>query len=122
MGVARYPEVPTSGQEWAIPGPLRTTLLIRLVTIAFHAALGNLHSDRNLRARNENRLSHLVQRKSATAYAAEFQALIDPLELNNSAKCPLFHKGLKPGVKDAIANVGPASSFILLLDQAIRFD
>jgi Retrotransposon gag protein len=89
---------------------------------AFKAALSSLYSDRNLRARNEDKLSHLVQTKSAAAYAAEFQSLIDPLELDDSAKCLLFHKGLKPDVKDAIATVGRAATFALLVDQAIGID
>jgi len=54
--------------------------------------------------------------------AAEFQALINPLELDDSAKCFLFHKGLKPRVKDTITNIGRATTFTLLLDQAISID
>src|SRR5271169_3075852 len=89
---------------------------------AFKTALSNLYSDRNLRARNEDKLSHLVQTKSAATYAAKFQSLVDPLELGDEAKCLLFHKSLKPTVKDAIANVGRAANFTLLLDQAIGID
>jgi hypothetical protein len=89
---------------------------------AFKTALSNLYSDRNLRARNEDKLSHLVQTKSAAAYAAEFQSLVDPLDLDDNSKCLLFHKGLKSGVKDTIANVGRAATFTLLLDQAISID
>src|SRR5271169_6446880 len=89
---------------------------------AFKTALSNLYSDRNLRARNEDKLSHLVQTKSAATYAAEFQSLVDPLELDDRAKCLLFHKSLKPTVKDATANVGRAANFTLLLDQAIGID
>src|SRR5271169_2222255 len=89
---------------------------------AFKTALSNLYSDRNLRARNEDKLSHLVQTKSAAAYAAKFQSLVDPLDLDDNSKCLLFHKGLKPGVKDTIANVGRAATFTLLLDQAISID
>ena len=89
---------------------------------AFKTALSNLYSDRNLRARNEDKLSHLTQTKSAAAYAAEFQSLVEPLNLEDNAKCLLFHKNLKPGVKDVIANVGRAATFKLLLDQAISID
>jgi len=89
---------------------------------AFKTALSNLYSDRNLRARNEDKLSHLVQTKSAATYAAEFQSLVDPLDLDDNSKCLLFHKGLKPGIKDTIANVGRAATFTLLLDQAISID
>ena len=89
---------------------------------AFRNAFSNLYSDRNLRARNEDKLAHLEQMKSAAAYAAEFQSLIYPLNLDDSAKCLLFHKGLKPEVKDAIATVGRATTFTTLLDQAISID
>lgn len=89
---------------------------------AFKTALSNLYSDRNLRARNEDKLSHLTQTKSAAAYAAEFQSLVEPLELDENSKCLLFHKNLKSGVKDIIANVGRAPTFKLLLDQAISID
>jgi Retrotransposon gag protein len=88
----------------------------------FKIALSNLYSDRNLRARNEDKLSHFVQTKSAAVYAAEFQSLVDPLHVDGNSKCLLFHKGLKPGVKDTIANVGRAATFTLLLDQAISID
>src|SRR5271155_1644754 len=90
--------------------------------LVFKTAFSNLYSDRNLRARNEDKLSHLIQTKSAAAYAAEFQSLVDPLDLDDNSKCLLFHKGLKPGVKDTIANVGRAATFTLLLDQAISID
>ena len=89
---------------------------------AFKGALSNLYSDRNLRARNEDKLGRLEQTKSAAAYAAEFQSLIGPLDLDDGAKCLLFHKGLKSGIKDAIAIVGRASNFMLLVDQAISID
>ena len=89
---------------------------------AFKTALSNLYSDRNLRARNEDKLSHLTQTKSAAAYAAEFQSLVEPLELDENSKCLLFHKNLKSGVKDIIANVGRAPTFKLLFDQAISID
>ena len=67
---------------------------------AFKTALNNLYSDRNFRARNEDKLSHLTQTKSAAAYAAEFQSLVEPLELDENSKCLLFHKNLKSSVKD----------------------
>ena len=89
---------------------------------AFKTALSNLYSDRNLRARNEDKLSYRAQTKSAAAYAAEFQSLVEPLELDDNSKHLLFHKNLKSGVKDVIANVGRASTFKLLLDQAISID
>ena len=89
---------------------------------AFKTALSDLYSDRNLRARNEDKLSYLVQTKSAAAYVAEFQSLVEPLELDENSKSLLFHKNLKSGVKDIIANVGRAPTFKLLLDQAISID
>ena len=89
---------------------------------AFKSALSNLYSDCNLRARNEDKLSHLTETKSASAYAAKFQSLVEPLELDENSKCLLFHKNLKSGVKDIIANVERAPTFKLLLDQAISID
>src|SRR5271170_4612000 len=89
---------------------------------AFKTALSNLYSDRNLQARNEDRLWHLVQTKSAAAYAAEFQSLVNLLDFDDNSKYLLFHKGLKPRVKDTIANVGRAATFTLLLDQAISIN
>ena len=89
---------------------------------AFKTALNNLYSDRNLKARNEDKLSALVQTKSAAAYAAEFQSLVDPLNFCDNAKRYLFHKGLRPEVKDAIATIGRATTFALLVDQAIGID
>jgi len=88
----------------------------------FKTAISNLYSDRNLRARNEDKLSYLVQTKSAAAYAAEFQSLVDPLQLDDNSKCLLFYKNLKPAVKDGITTVGRATNFTLLLDQAISID
>ena len=89
---------------------------------ALKTALSSLYSDHNLRARNEDKLSYLAQTKSAAAYAAEFQSLVEPLELDDNAKCLLFHKNLKSGVKDVIAKVGRAPTFKLLFDQAISID
>ena len=89
---------------------------------AFKTTLSSLYSDCNLRARNEDKLSYLTQTKSAAAYVVKFQSLIEPLELDDNAKCLLFHKNLKSGVEDVIANVGRASTFKLLLDQAISID
>ena len=88
----------------------------------FKTALSNLYLDCNLRVRNEDKLSYLVQIKSVAAYAAEFQSLIEPLELDDNAKSLLFHKNLKSGVKDVIANIGRAPTFKLLLDQAISIN
>ena len=66
--------------------------------------------------------SHILGKKSAAAYAAEFQSLVEPLELDENSKCLLFHKNLKSGVKDIITNVRRAPTFKLLLDQAISID
>jgi hypothetical protein len=89
---------------------------------AFKSALSNLYSDRNLKARNTDKLAWLVQTGSASAYAAEFQSLIEPLNVNDEGKCLVFYKGLKREVKDGIALVGAASTFTALVDQAIGID
>ena len=65
----------------------------------FETAISNLYSDRNLQAKNEDKLARLEQTKSAATYAAEFQSLVDPLDLGDRAKCLLFYKGLKSDVK-----------------------
>ena len=88
----------------------------------FETAISNLYSDRNLQAKNEDKLARLEQTKSAATYGAEFQSLVDPLDLGDRAKCLLFYKGLKSNVKDTIVTVGRATTFTDLLDQAISID
>ena len=82
----------------------------------FETAISDLYSDRNLQAKNEDKLARLEQTKSAATYTAEFQSLVDPLDLGDRAKCLLFYKGLKSDVKDTIVTVGRASTFMDLLD------
>ena len=89
---------------------------------SFKEELDNLYLDRNLKYTAEDKIMRLRQTKSAASYSVEFQSLVALLDLNDAAKRLLFYFGLKPEVKDAIATVDRAKTFILLIDQAINID
>ena len=70
----------------------------------------------------EDKLLSLKQKKSASAFAVEFQTLAAALKYNDDALCGMFFKGLKPTVRTAIMQQGRAKTFDALRDQAIHFD
>ena len=86
----------------------------------FKTTLNNLYLDHNLQVKNENKLSHLTQTKSAVTYGIEFQSLVEPLDLNNNSKCLLFFQ--KSSVKDIIADIRKVATFKLLMNQAISIN
>jgi len=89
---------------------------------AFKTALDDIYLDRNYRALCEDKLNNLSQTSTASAYAAEFQSLVEPLNWDEQAKCSVFYQKLDDDIKDRMAIVGRATTFTQLLDQAIAID
>ena len=111
-----------NAMTWARDIPINEHHPLRHNYAAFHAELSNLYEDRNLKASCEDKLSVLLQTKSAADYAVEFQTLIAPLDVNDNGQRLLFYQGLKSNVKDAISTVGRKETLKLLVDQAISID
>src|SRR5213075_2174040 len=61
---------------------------------AFKKALDSMYSDRNLKQKARDRLGQLEQTKSVTAYAAEFQEIVMPLDLEDDSLMSIFYRGL----------------------------
>jgi len=89
---------------------------------AFKTALDRIYEDRNSKWKRSHRLLHLQQTGSAEAYAAEFQSLAATLSINDEGLCPIFYRGLKSSVKDALASVPLSWILTELIDQAVGAD
>ena len=104
-----------SSMNWAHDIPDNLQHLFRNNYSAFRTALSDLYADRNLRLTNKHKLELLRQENSAASYAAEFQALVALLGLNDSAECLLFYRVLKSSIKNALATVRRASPLSALI-------
>src|SRR5947207_11398066 len=89
---------------------------------AFKKALDAMYSDRNLKQKARDRLGKLAQTKSVAAYAAEFQEVVMPLDLQDDSLMSMFYKGLNIDVKKALIYFPEVKTFDELVDQCVSID
>ena len=111
-----------SARNWARPILEREDHPLRNSFPAFKAALDDIYADRNLLAKARDKLGYLKQTKSVAAYAAEFQYIASPLELDDNSQRTMFYKGLDSEIKKALVYFPETDNFQNFVKQCVAVD
>jgi hypothetical protein len=88
----------------------------------FTKALSRVFGEKDETRRAQERLTHLRQTKSASAYAALFKQDALRSNINDDGLMQLFYNGLKDRVKDELYKEDRPDSIDAYMDKAIRID
>jgi len=111
-----------NARDWARPILENENHPYRESFSTFKQALDNLYADRNLKQRAMDKLGSLAQTKSCAAYAAEFEHVVAPLELDGKAKRPMFYRGLHVDIKKALVYFPEIAIYEDFVKQCISID
>jgi len=68
------------------------------------------------------KLEHLYQTSSASAYASQFREQLPYLDFSEQTKIATFRRHLKEEVKDLLVNIWPSAVFDEFVEQVIEID
>ena len=111
-----------NARDWARPILRDPQHRLRNDFTSFKEALDNIYADRNIKQKAMDKLGALAQTKSCAAYAAEFEHVVAPLNLDPDSKRTMFYKGLDPNIKKALVYFPEAEDFDEFLKQCISVD
>ena len=88
----------------------------------FKKQMTSIYSDKQRQRTFRRRLTSLKQTGSASKYAAEFNTIVNVLNIDEESRIALFTNGLKPDVQRALAFVRDIDTFDDLVDAAVQID
>lgn len=89
---------------------------------AFLDKLASIYENKERKVQLGAKLARMTQTGSASAFAADFTAVCDILNINEASRLALFPLKLKEGVQKALALLPADKTFDALVERAIRID